>query len=684
MKRKKSCYIYFDAQRAVQKLEIKTITEYQTRYKEDPQLPSSPERTYASDWTRWADYLGKKPPFYNTLAEAKTATQKLEIKTVTEYQTRYKEDPKLPFAPNSTYANDWSSWADYLIPTHIDSLIKAKTVVQVARIRSAKEYATRYKTLNAFLPRHPDRVYREEWVNWYDFLGIPSKKFYTYKEASDLVKDKGLTTQFQYDRYRKDSGDSRLYNNPADHYDEWINWYVFFGTQEPFQPKYIRGKYKPWMDAINKFMYKAKGGTGKKTSLCRFERLYIEKYGLGYSPSEFLSSSAADTKLFNKFLDEAYQPNAKSMAVKHINEFLNYILRTDLTLEDEDTGELVRVNDAENPFDKIYIDQEKTTGQNETVKPRLQFQFLQNARNWIIPDNAKKFCDLNHLYEEFDSDWHEISPNLIDESDPDCIVKRLTINKETKHYIWSPINWMHTYVLMELPSRGIQFAYNDSGEGDTEIPVLDETGKIFWKKNDGPLAGQTKNQSMVKKYPDDVLGLYNTTNKTSNNGGGHSVPWIPEKVAYWLIKLRDWQSKYNPIEVATPWIECKRTNLNPSQLKARGQNCFLFRGFGQVEAISFQGVLADRIAVSLYHTQPDQVTLATCESGKLRSVSHYASPYSPHAMRVGLISAFVFEYGLPIEIIMKIVGHSSIVMSIYYCKLNSGDLIRKIEEGEKK
>jgi ABC-type lipopolysaccharide export system ATPase subunit len=49
-----------------------------------------------------------------------------------------------------------------------------------------------------------------------------------------------------------------------------------------------------------------------------------------------------------------------------------------------------------------------------------------------------------------------------------------------------------------------------------------------------------------------------------------------------------------------------------------------------------------------------------------------------------LISAFAFEYGLPIEIIMKIVGHSSIIMSIYYCKTNSSELAKRMEEGEKK
>ncbi|MGZ3747931.1 MAG: gamma-mobile-trio integrase GmtZ, partial [Pseudobdellovibrionaceae bacterium] len=663
---------------------IKTVKEYKTCYKQDPQLLREPNTVY-NEWTSWGGFLRGEPKrsHYKTLAEAQIAAQRLGIKTVKEYQARYKQDPQLPSNPHVFYS-EWTSWDYFLIPTHADCLIKAKTLAQMAGIQSAREYAMRYEKLNVSLPRHPDRVFRKEWVDWFDFLGISRKLFYSYNEASRLVRDEGITTKAQYDKYRVNSGDSRLYRNPHDHYDEWVNWYVFFDTQEPFQPQYIRGKYKPWKTAINKFMKKARGGSSKKTSLCKFQRLYIEKYGLGYSPVEFLTSGTADKKLYSEFLDEAFPSSQKNKAANHINEFIDYILRTDLTLEDKETGELIRIDDAENPFQNIYVDEIREVGKSETIKPRLQFQFVKNAREWIIPNDAKTFIDLDHLYEGFDSDWHEIHPSLIDKSDPNYVGKELEVGNKTKHYIWSPINWIHTYVLMELTLRGVQIAYNDSGEGDVEIPVLDENGKIFWRKNNGPLVGQTKNQSMVKKYPNGALGYYSTTNKTSNVGNGLSVPWIPEKVAYWLIRLREWQSKYNPIQEATPWTECKRTNLNELQLRAKGCNCFLFRGYGQVEAISFQASLANRIAASLYHTQPEGITLATCKSDKLNSVSHYESPYSPHAMRVGLISALVFEYGLPIEIVMKIVGHSSIVMTLYYCKTSSADLIKRMEEGEKK
>jgi hypothetical protein len=53
-------------------------------------------------------------------------------------------------------------------------------------------------------------------------------------------------------------------------------------------------------------------------------------------------------------------------------------------------------------------------------------------------------------------------------------------------------------------------------------------------------------------------------------------------------------------------------------------------------------------------------------------------------MRVSLITAYIMEMGIPVEIVMKVVGHSSIVMSIYYCKVTQRDIRQKFEEAEKR
>jgi len=177
--------------------------------------------------------------------------------------------------------------------------------------------------------------------------------------------------------------------------------------------------------------------------------------------------------------------------------------------------------------------------------------------------------------------------------------------------------------------------------------------------------------------------MYITTNKTSNNSGGYSVPWIPEDLAYWLVRLRKWQQKYNPIAKATPWTCCVRTHLNEVQLKARGVNCFLFRAFNDIEPKNPSSALTMRLAAVMHHIQPSSLKLAKLEGNAYR-LSNYKSKYTPHSMRVSLITAYIMDMGMPVEIVMKVVGHSSIVMSIYYCKVTQRDIRQRFEEAEKK
>ena len=52
---------------------------------------------------------------YATYAEASTATQALGIKSMAEYKTLFKEDPKLPASPDRFYKNlGWVDWYDFL------------------------------------------------------------------------------------------------------------------------------------------------------------------------------------------------------------------------------------------------------------------------------------------------------------------------------------------------------------------------------------------------------------------------------------------------------------------------------------------------------------------------------------------------------------------------------------------
>lgn len=314
---------------------------------------------------------------------------------------------------------------------------------------------------------------------------------------------------------------------------------------------------------------------------------------------------------------------------------------------------------------------------SETTKPCLQYHFVKKTQEWIIPPSARYFKDLEHIH-KFDADWIKVNFDKLDLCDHDCVYRIM----DNQAYLWCPTDWIHTYTLTKVPLRGRQIAYNDSGEADEYIAELDEHNKVVWKKNSSPVSGLTKAQSFVKKMPDGQLGLFTTTNKTNNNGQGYTIPWMPEELAYWLIKLRKWQQKYNAISYPSSWIDCQRTNLNEIQRKSKGLNCFLFRRFNDFEPAAVSNALTPRLAAALYNIQPSNLALASLD-GSPATLGSYKSKYTPHSMRVSLITAYVIEMGMPIEIVMKIVGHSSVIMSIYYCKISNHEIRSRLEEGEK-
>ncbi|WP_180023281.1 VPA1269 family protein [Acinetobacter sp. YH1901134] len=527
------------------------------------------------------------------------------------------------------------------------------------------------------LPAHPERIY-EEWISYKDFFDIVD--FIPYKELKSLVRDKNIKTSAGYKTFISKLNDPSLPLDPQGVYkEEWENWFKFLGKTEPFKPDFISPDYIIWAIKIREFMTKARGGSTKETQLCRFVRLYIEQFDKSKTPHAFLIQEKFDVKSFRDILENIESEPKKRSLVVYVNEFLDYIIDNDLTIEDEETGEIALIDNARNPFSLLLNQQNISSSSihSETTKPCLQYHFVKKAQEWILPFDAKSFQDLEHLH-KFDADWVKVSFDLLDLHDLDCVYRVIG----NQAYLWCPTEWIHTYALTKVPLRGRQIGYNDSGEADEYIADLDQQNKIIWQKNNSPFSGLTKEQSFIKKMPDGQIGIFTTTNKSKDNGQGYTIPWIPEDLAYWLIRLRKWQQKYNPIAYPSAWIDCQRTYFNEVQRKAKGLNCFLFRRFNDFEPANISNALTHRLAAALYNIQHSNLCLTTLE-GNPATLSNYISKYTPHSMRVSLITAYVCEMGMPVEIVMKIVGHSSIIMSIFYCKISNQDIRRRLEEGEK-
>ncbi|MFV7785487.1 VPA1269 family protein [Shewanella marisflavi] len=684
-----------EAQQATQALAIATRAEYLLRRREDPRLPSNPNKTYTADWQNWPTFLGNEPKqFYATLAEAQQAAQALGIATSSEYLQRYREDSRLPSTPHLTYSTEWQSYTQFLMPIQIDTLSELKRACKVLAIKDSMQYR-QCRKIYPQLPSKPDKKFKE-WVDWFDLLDIPRP--YPYEKLRSIVLEQKCRTLADYKKMRVTLNDPHIASSPMECYrgKGWTNTFDFFGTTRPYQVKYFEPKWKEWANLITEFLKSARGGDTKAKDLCEFVREYIEPNNFETSPLEYLTRGKTNIQPMLELFEKAPITRKKKWLFS-INEYLDWIIANFLTIEDEDTGEIYRIKGAKNPFSHVNFDGEQIpVSINETNKLALPYQFVKDAREWILPPNSMlnqtSYSELHHLH-KFSAEWVPIDDSFpVAPSDPDCVTKV----EGGKTFLWLPIYWTYTYALMQLPARGRQIVYCDSGEADTEVPDI-QNGKVVWKENLSQLAGLTTRQSMVSKAKDNDFGVYYTSNKTNFNGEGYAIPFMPLELAYWLIKLRKWQEKYNPIIAPTKWLDCTRTNLNEIQRKQKGINCFLFRDFQENEPGTFGGRLATRLAAALFFSSGEQLNSANYNGQchrecykqlqQLQSIpiSRFKSQYTPHSMRVSLINAYAYEFGMPLEVIMKLVGHSSIIMSIYYIKSGkTGANVReRLEVGEK-
>ncbi|MER2498266.1 VPA1269 family protein [Vibrio neptunius] len=684
-----------EAIKAVKVLGINSFNEYQERYREDEKLPTNPHRFYKDEWINWPTFFSRNErTFYSNIEAARASVQALGITSITEYRVRYKEDPCLPALPERTYAADWRSWWDYLQPKNILDLKSFKAWCSALKIKNSVEYKKARK-VHSNLPSKPEKTIHD-WTDWFDALNIPRP--YSYRELEALVRKNSITTLSEYREFRASSQDPRMPVKPEEQYKGkgWTNAYDLWGTPRPYRVKYFTEDWRLWAEKIKEFLKTARAGDTKTKDLCEFVREYIEPNLLEKCPLEFLTRESTNIQPMLALLDQVPVTRKKKW-IFSINEFLDWIISNYLILEDTETGEVTHIKGAKNPFSHISFNDEAAPNVvNETPKMSLPYQYVKAGRDWIFPldsiENKLSYRDLSHLH-RFPSDWVEINDNtILDHNDPDCVFKV----ENGKTYLWFPAYWTYTYSLMQLPARGMQIVYSDSGEADKELADF-KNGKVVWKKNRTKLAGLTNRQSMVSKSGQGEFGVHYTSNKTKFDGSGYTIPFMPIDLAYWLVKMRKWQHKYNPIIEPTKWLDCTRTNLNEVQRKHKGINCFLFREFKQIEPGYFSGRLTDRLAAALFFSGKKDVTTATyrglkyakaikdLESSEMIPLSHFKSPYTPHSMRVSLINAYAYEFGIPLEVIMKLVGHSSIIMTIYYTKSGKtgANLREKMELGEK-
>lgn len=254
--------------------------------------------------------------------------------------------------------------------------------------------------------------------------------------------------------------------------------------------------------------------------------------------------------------------------------------------------------------------------------------------------------------------------------------------------IYCPVLPTYFYTLFTIPLRGAQVRRLDSGEGDVRRFLPQERR---WVANDGPHAGywlrkygRTDECGYAQEFRDDsgetVTGFRINTNKT---GDPYGIPWENVELHIALHNLRLWQEMYNPVSGPigpesyldedrrsesimmdelpelfslfrlTPSARTSAPAEPPSRKKC---DTFLVHFLAEIEARE-NSQLPSNLHVTLVDRDP--------KSGR-----PLKARYTTHGLRVTGIT-YLFLRKIPPQIISKlIVGHKSVLMTLYYYLLN--------------
>lgn len=233
-----------EAMSAVARLGIQTKSEYNRRYKEDPKLPACPHNQYSGYEQQGGAAAFFSKTKYSTLEEAKAAVERLGIKTCKEYKQRYKEDPRLRSGPSDypNYNKCGGHRAFFGIGSFYPTLEEARTAVKALNINSTIELDHRNKE-DPRLPSNPSGYYpdytQKGGPNY--FFSKPSL-YTTLDEARASVEKLGISSRTEYrTRYKEDP---RLPSNPSEYYPD----YAQNGGQKSFLAK-GKSKVEPTLSA---------------------------------------------------------------------------------------------------------------------------------------------------------------------------------------------------------------------------------------------------------------------------------------------------------------------------------------------------------------------------------------------------------------------------------------------------
>lgn len=391
--------------------------------------------------------------------------------------------------------------------------------------------------------------------------------------------------------------------------------------------------------------------------------------------------------------------------------FLDWVLETHFSVSDDD-GRPVVSPEFWNPV--TYRSQTGKIRPNESVHSPLPYRYIVELRERLAVGKSFREWSWAHTVAHGQhgvrNDWFEVSKDYIDEGDPDCVWRtRRTSYKRGNRQIfelWSPARAVALLTKLMLPLRTHQVRMLDSGEADTWRYTA-----ANWVINAGPHAdGSTKKptqRGVFRQQNDLDLGelrtsLYINTNKTADTAKqgetGYVIPWQYTELLFWLEKLRNWQEKYNPLPHPISWRTLDHRHLkgprSDYQLSRMPDTCFLFRDAAAEGDDRYKPVIDDTLFSLWYRLLSDLEQRCkergeTAGEGKpLRFVVRNTARttlFPLHSLRVSLLTCLAVDAEVPLVVLSKLVaGHSRVIMTLYYTKVNVTQMTRILDDASKK
>lgn len=443
-------------------------------------------------------------------------------------------------------------------------------------------------------------------------------------------------------------------------------------------------------------------GIDKKLSaiVAFFER-YIVQQGLPLEPEVFL---ARETVLPDFYRTACPDSSDGIKYNNYIHAFLHFVLLHEFSEADVHGQPLVSTA-LHNPVPRMT-----KTGlpkRDESVHSPLPYGYMDELRqmlaagpsfrDWQWAQNALGGKD--NQRRNYSSEWFEVTKEQIDRNDPDCVWRESPMENGMRLEMWSRVRWVALLMKLTLPLRTFQVRMLDSGEADTWRYVMGN-----WILNSSHLAQGDERRPLQqgvfrRSYPiaDGAAVstvLYINTNKTadiakSGPEKGYTLPWpvggpVHQDIFYWLEKLRNWQEKYNLVSRRTAWTELDGRYLDAKsevQLAGYSDTCFLFRMREADEDERHLPLKITTLFISWSRLlEALEIRLAErsethCNGMPIRFLppkeerNHGGTTLYPlHSLRVSLITALALEGQVPFPVLQKLVGHSRLLMTLYYFK----------------